>query len=343
MRIFGPILSRIMICLCSVYCCFANSDKDIFISRYAAAVVPHRVLVVPLVEAGMVEFCHDGEGRVARDTLLVRVNEKELALEEAELRNQQRQNRVKAEENLLQLRRKKEELEFIMAQPDSRRKFMEARFRAQADERALELLAEQIAVQEAQVKLANEKLQQAFDKRSEPRRLRMPFDGRVQYHMTPGTGEEREVRITQTGPLLSVMDDSRMYIAISPGEAEVVKLPPQRLKARLDLGGGQYLEGAWSHNRVEMRNNKETLVYFFALPDEVRESACAMVGANTVGELLYCAGENEQLLNLHKMELVRKAGEQPFETWEELVKTLYPGYEIVFTGETHICLRRTEK
>lgn len=319
---------------------FSSATDTHYISRYAAAVVPQQMLTVPLSEPGVVEFCHKGEGRVEKGTLLVRVNAAELALEEAELKNQQRQNKATAEESLLKLRRQKEELEFIMAQPAGRRQFMEARFKTQADERALALLNEQIAVQEERVRISNEKLQQAFDKKKETREVRMPFSGRVQFHINPPAGEERTMPVAQTGPLLTAVDDGQLYVAVTPQEAEVVKLPPERLLLKLDLGGGKFLEAAWHHKKVEQRNRQETLVYYFALAEPDRAQAWEMVGANTVAELHYLAAEGEDLLYLHKHELTREAGERSFESWEELVAALRPGYEIVFTGETHICLRK---
>ncbi len=322
--------------LCS---CACASDAH-YISRYAAAVVPQQMLTVPLQEPGGVEFCHKGEGRIEKGTLLVRVNAKELALEEADLRNQQRQNKASAEEQLLKLRRQKEELEFIMAQPADRRQFMEARFKTQADERALALLNEQIAVQEERVRISNEKLQQAFDKKKETREVRMPFDGRVQYHISPPAGEENTMPVAQTGPLLTAVDDAQLYVAVTPQEAEVVKLPPERLVLKLDLGGGKFFDARWHHKKVEQRNRQETLVYYFALSESDREQAWDMVGANTVAELHYLAQEGEDVLYLHKHELASAAGTRVFESWEELVAALRPEYEIVFTGETHICLRK---
>ncbi len=219
------------------------------------------------------------------------------------------------------------------------RQFMEARFKTQADERALALLNEQIAVQEERVRISNEKLQQAFDKK-ETREVRMPFDGRVQYHISPPAGEENTMPVAQTGPLLTAVDDAQLYVAVTPQEAEVVKLPPERLVLKLDLGGGKFFEARWHHKKVEQRNRQETLVYYFALSESDREQAWDMVGANTVAELHYQVAEGEEVLYLHKHELASSAGTRAFESWEELVAALRPEYEIVFTGETHICLKK---
>ena len=329
-------LALLLLSACSV----AAAVQEHYIGRYPAAVVPKRMLTVPLNKPGMVEFCYTETDRVSKGTLLVKINPEELALQEAEMLNQQKQNNVKDAEALLQLRRQKEELEFIMAQPASSRKFMESRFRTQADQRALDLLNERIAVQEEATRIANAKLQRAFDKVKEEQLISMPFDGRVQYHVSPGEGDEKSLLVTQTGPLLTVVDDSMLYIAITPEESSIVKLPPEQLQLRIELGGGLSLCAPWHHKKVEMRNRKESLVYYFAIPTDDREQAWEQVGANLVAELHYSAAEGEELLSVHKAELAAQADKRPFETWEELVAALLPDYRILFVGETHICLKK---
>ncbi len=101
----------------TLFLCAACCAEEYYITRLAAAVVPQRMLTVPLPQAGIAELCHRGEGRVAKDTLLVRLNREELALAEAKLKHHQEKNSLAAEEALLQLRRKKEEIEFILSQP----------------------------------------------------------------------------------------------------------------------------------------------------------------------------------------------------------------------------------
>ncbi|MBQ8479569.1 MAG: hypothetical protein IJ503_04185 [Akkermansia sp.] len=325
-----PLISTTLL-LCAACCA-----EEYYITRLAAAVVPQRMLTVPLPQAGIAELCHRGEGRVAKDTLLVRLNREELALAEAKLKHHQEKNSLAAEEALLQLRRKKEEIEFILSQPKEQLPFMEGRFKTKADKRALDLLDKKIAAQKEELRLMNEELRQAFDKRRAESELRMPFDGRVQYHID--FGESKEMLIASTGPLFTVVDDSQLYVAITPGEAELVKLPPEKLKAKLELGGGQYLQATWHHKRVEERNNRETLVYYFALSEQDKEKAWALIGAQTIAELHYTATEGEQVQYILKLDLAEEAGERPYETWEELVAELRPGWRIVFIGETHICL-----
>ena len=66
------------------------------------------------------------------------------------------------------------------------------------------------------------------------------------------------------------------------------------------------------------------------------------MGANLVAELHYKPAEGENLQNVHKAELAAEAGNTTYETWAELVAALRPGFEILFIGETHICLRKID-
>lgn len=317
--------------------CLEAIGAEHYISRTSAAVVPERIQTLPLIDPGMVEICHREEGHVAKGTLLVKINANELAYEEAEMKNLQRQNAALAEETILQLKRKKEELEFILSQPAERRAFMEERFKMQADKNAIKILNEKIEIQKETLRLSNLKLQQAFDKRCKTRLIYMPFDGRIQYHINI-SDEKGEQLIPQTGPLLTAVDDSILYIAISPENAELVNLPPQKLILKLELGGGDYLHADWHHKKVEVRNNRETLIYYFAVAEKNKKVAWNLLGTSTIAKLYYKTSDNENVQYIHKTELAKEAGETPFETWEELVKSLRPGYKILFTGETHIGL-----
>ena len=73
----------------SGYACAGATWKEaslLPISRHPAKVVPRRVLPVTPDMAGEVEVIHRSEGRVKKDTLLLRINPEELALDEQELR-----------------------------------------------------------------------------------------------------------------------------------------------------------------------------------------------------------------------------------------------------------------
>lgn len=319
-----------------------TAADEYYIARYATAVVPHRVQTMPLTPGTYIKICHSGNGIIPKGTLLAKINAEDLALAEEEMRHQQRKNNINAEEALLKLRRQKEELEFIMAQPNERRKFMEARFNTQADRRALDLLNEQIALQEEATRIANTKLQKSFDKEKASHEIKMPFDGKVQFHITPPANKEEHFLATQSGLLLSAVDDSHLFMAISPEESSVVNIPAEQLQLKLVDNSGKGIKAEWHHRKIENKGRSEKLIYYFVIGEADKEKAWSLMGANLVAELHYKPAEGENLQNVHKAELAAEAGNTTYETWAELVAALRPGFEILFIGETHICLRKID-
>ncbi|MBR1982074.1 MAG: hypothetical protein IKA23_04915 [Akkermansia sp.] len=101
-----------------------HEQPPLRISRHPAKVVPRRVLPITPDMAGEVEVVHRAEGRVKKDTLLLRINPEELALDEQELHQQLERNNLTAETEILQLVRQKEELEFISKLPPERRMYV---------------------------------------------------------------------------------------------------------------------------------------------------------------------------------------------------------------------------
>ena len=122
-----------------------HEQQPLRVSCHPAKVVPRRVLPITPDMAGEVEVVHRAEGRVKKDTLLLRINPEELALDEQELHQQLERNNLTAETEILQLVRQKEELEFISKLPPERRMYVVQHLKAEVDERAMALLERKIA------------------------------------------------------------------------------------------------------------------------------------------------------------------------------------------------------
>ena len=113
-----------------------------------------------------------------------------------------------------------------------------------------------------------------------------------------------------------------------------------RLSVLLEMGGGRTLSAPWSHSKVQKGDRGENMVYYFTVPDKMRGRVWSLVGANLVAHLRYRPEEGSVYVS--KAELAQEAGERRFESWEELLAALRPGYAIVFNGETHLCLRKID-
>ncbi len=314
-------------------------EQFLRISRHPAKVVPRRVLPITPDMAGEVEVIHRAEGRVKKDTLLLRINPEELALDEQELHQQMERNNLAAETEILQLVRQKEELEFISKLPPERRMYVVQHLKADVDKRALDLLERKIAVTRENARLSNERLQKAFEKKRKLREITMPFDGRIQYHFA--MPEEGQTALVGTNnPAVTIADDSVLYVVVNMTDPALSRLEASRLSVLLEMGGGRTLIAPWSHSKVQKGDRGETMVYYFTVPDKMRGRVWSQVGANLVAHLRYRAETDDVYVS--KSELAQEAGERRFESWEELLAALRPGYAMVFNGETHLCLKRTK-
>lgn len=321
--------------LIGVILCQTSLGSDLYVTRLGAKVVPERVVAISADEAGEVEICWRGKGLVKAGTLLARLNPETLALEEEGLELEIAQGKLEADNEILQLTRQKEELEFIAALPEKKRLYVAQHLEATADSRALALLEQKIEIARQRALLQEKKLRESFARKTALRCIRMPFDGRVQYHLTIPPEGERAL-VTSGAPVLTVADDASLYIAVEITDPALIHLEAHRLTARLELGKGEDLRAGWVHKRIEKSNQTEATVYYFRVPEERREQAWELLGSNiAVG--LWCRGEDDWLYE-EKTALAREAGKRPFETWEELAAALRPGYAIVFSGETHLCL-----
>lgn len=331
-----PIPTVACLALLGLSCWEGCRAEPLFITRLGGKVAPERVVTAAADEAGDIEVCWRGSGHVEKGTLLARVNPDAHALEEAELELQIAQLKLEADNEVLQLMRQKEEMEFIASLPSQQRPYISQRLETPPDERALALLEEKIRLVRERFHLQEQKARETFAKKAALRLIRMPFSGRVQFHLTPPP-EGQRAPIAAGAPVLTAADDSSLYIACLLADPALTHLDPSRLSVRLEGGGGETLHAAWSHKRVEKQGQSEALVYYFLVPISQAEHAWNLLGSNIVVEL-WCQGD-EGWLYEEKAALALEAGDKSFETWEELTAALRPGYAIVFSGETHLALR----
>ena len=236
-----------------------HEQQHLRISRHPAKVVPRRVLPITPDMAGEVEVIHRAEGRVKKDTLLLRINPEELSLDEQELHQQIERNKLTAETEILQLVRQKEELEFISKLPPERRMYVVQHLKADVDDRALALLERKIAVTRENARISNERLQKAFEKKRKLREITMPFDGRIQYHFA--MPEEGQTALVGTNnPVVTIADDSVLYVVLNMTDPALSRLEASRLSVLLEMGGGRTLSAPWSHSKVQKGDRGETMI-----------------------------------------------------------------------------------
>ncbi len=331
---------NILLCFCLVSSA-AQAQRDVYVSRHAVKVLPARILSIPAPESGEIRIHSFGKGRVAEGTLLAVLNEELLNMDERELGLTLRQQRIERDKALYKLQKQKEELEFLRKLPEARREFAQERMKTRVDEQMLVAIDEEIELLHERYRLSENKAQQVFDKRREACTLRMPFDGRLQYHISLPGEEGGSVPVAASTPVVTVVDDSAIYVAMLATDPVWSRLEHGRLHLSIDLGGGEKLCARWHHMKVEKGERDEALFYYFLVPEAEKERAFLLIGSNIVAELFYEA--EESWLYERKSKLAMEAGPTPIETWEKLIEALRPGYEVVFIGETHICLRKKDE
>ncbi len=336
-----PRIPSFLLLTASLVLGFADAGQDVYVSRHAARILPARIVSIPAPEAGEIKVHSFGKGRVEAGTLLAVLNEELLALEEEEGRLALRQQQIERDKALYKLQKHKEELEFLQKLPKERRAYAEERMQAQPDERMLAALDEEMELLHQRFRLAEAKAEQALNKKRQLCTLHMPFTGRLQYHIPLPEKEGDTVPVTTSVPVVTIVDDSAFYVVLTATDPTWSKLEHERLHLSIDLGSGDKLCARWHHQKVDKGERGEALFYYFLVPEAEKEKAFSLIGSNIVAELFLSA--EEDWLYEKKAALAMEAGSTPIETWEKLIETLRPQHDIVFIGETHICLKKKDE
>lgn len=324
-------------------CATVAHAEEYYVSQHRAKVVPNRIFAFAMPEAGTLDGFLRGREHAKRGELIGRINRERMDAEALSVELRIGASRLTKKKEILALVRQKEELEFLRNLSAEERSFV-GKKDVQADERAVALLAEQIELAEREMAAAEKQSREEFERKRELYDLKMPFDGRVQYHFSLPENPEEVLKLASGTPIATIADDSDYFVALNLTHPDLMRLPAKSLRVKLALGGNETLEAEYSHKRIEKNGNSEALVYFFRVPEKSRERAYELLGANCVARLFF---KSETALTvLNKADLVRGDSETPFASWEELIAATFPQTKIVFIGETSIgisCAEPTEK
>ncbi len=333
--------SWLVVGICAVLCLARMAvGAEYVISRSQAKLVPENHYTFTMPEGGEVEGWLAEVRTAHKGEVLLRINPKQLARDEADLHLRLERDRLTMEENLVELERQREELVFLLGLSRKQRQYLQ-KDSPKVDAKSLRMIDSKIALEKKRVESERQNALEAFEEKKKRYVVTMPFDGRFQYHFVLPQHVEEPVMRASSDPVVSVVDDSRMYIAVVMFDPDLIHIAPERLKARVHAGGGDVLEGSFAWQRVEKGREEPVLTYFFRLDDTRREEAARMIGANCVASLVYKV--DGPFLYKHKLDLIVQAMKSDYHSWEELVARLYPGYRIEFKGDTHLGLVPVEE
>lgn len=332
------IFRLIFICCCfgAVFCQGAAAGaKEYVISQCQAKIVPENNYTFTMPEGGEVEGWI-AEGQTARKgDVLLKINLRQLARDERNLQLRLERDHLVMEENLVELERQREELVFLLGLSQKQRLYLQ-KDSPKVNGKSLQILDKKIALEKERVEAEKQSSLSEFEEKKKRYIVAMPFDGKFQYHFILPPREGDPVMRSSSDPVVSVVDDSRMYIAVIMSDPDLIHIAPERLKARVHAGGGSVLAGEFAYQKVEKDREEPVLTYFFRLKDDMRDEASRMIGANCVASLSYEV--RGPFLYKHKLDLIVKAEKSDYHSWEELVARFYPGYRIEFKGDTHLGL-----
>lgn len=305
-----------------------------YVTRMPARIVPTKLRTLQLQEAGEGLIVHPEE-RAKKGDLIIRLNPESTELLKQEFDLECRRDEMKMQEEILQLKRKKEELEFVNSLPAGQRGYVQQKIETKGDARLIALLDEKIKFLQSLTQIEKEKKKIRLEQQLARTELRMPFDGLLHFHIPLPENSDDRVQLPSGEPLVTVVDDSELFVAVSVTDSELVHLPTEALSIRISDMGESTWSARWHHRALEKNDRAQSLVYYFSVPAELKAYFWTLVGANLVAEVFY---EGEGITYVRKDELAARAQGMVFETWEDVVKAVYPGFRLFFCGETHLAL-----
>lgn len=334
-------LSKFFILSC--LCVSALGEESLLpLGDYPAQIVPEQVRPFPVPEKGEATNLVDISQRIAKDTLIGVVNQDEIVRQEEELETALKREKLAKKDEILKLTRQKEEIEFILRLPSEERRFATQGGSADPDKRALAHLKEQIELSQQELVQLEPRKRLDFKKKKDTFVIKMPFEGRLQYHFTVPENLTQPCYVDPSQPFATACDDSAFYITIRINNSEISQMNGELFKVTVNVPGGEQLEANFSHKRIEKvgggGGGQETLVFFFKLPSNERERMYDMLGANLQAKLFFKAPEGT--LAIEKVSLAARKEARSTTSWEQLIDICYPGYALVLAGERHLILQK---
>lgn len=316
----------------------APEGDIVFLGKYAAEVVPEQSRSISLPEQGIVTDLVDPKGRLAKDTVVARVNADQIALKEQETELAILRERVAKKDEIRKLEKQKAELQFYSSLPPEQRKYQTKPGDFEPTAEALSDLDERIALARRELTCGEERKRQDFQKTLDTFVVRMPYDGRLQYHFSLPEEKGAPVKLDVGQPFISVCNDSAFYVTMTIPQTEITQLPPEKLSIEIVLPENKTLRGTFSRRRVEQANSGTKLVYFFKIPKEDDELAYSMLGSNPTARLYFAGGDDVSLVSKQELALDPRAKEAA--EWAELAAMVYPDCTVVVVAEDAVVLRK---
>ncbi len=313
--------------------------EPVVVGKFSAKIVPERVGVLNLPDRGTVTDLVDATDRLKAGTVVAVLNKERTETEREDMELQIARERINKKDEVQKLRAQRRKVSFYTSlSPSERRYNTDFKGEEPPTPETLSDIDERISLLERELATMERRKRMEFDRKHEPLTLRMPFDGRLQYHITLPEDLSQPLEYAENSRVFAtVCDDSAFYITLNVGDSDLSLLKEQNFSTTVTLPGGEKMHGTYSHRRVERANHGgDMLVYFFKVPADMHETAYNMLGSNTNAILTYEAGDD--VIHISKAELVARPEAASAENWEELINITHPGYGILLVGQRELIL-----
>ena len=316
----------------------APEGDTVFLGKYGAEIVPEQMRSITLPEQGVVTDLVDASGRITKDTVVARVNADQIALKEQETEISILRERVSKKDEIRKLEKQKAELQFYSSLPQEQRKYQTKPGDAEPTAEALADLDERIALARRELTCGEERKRQDFQKTIDTFVVRMPYNGRLQYHFSLPEEQGAPVKLDVGQPFISVCNDAAFYITMPIPQTEITQLPAEKLSVEIALPENKTLRGMFARRRVEQSSGGTKLVYFFRIPKEDDELAYSMLGSSPTARLFFSGGSGVSLVGKKELALDPRAKDAT--EWAELAAMVYPDCTVVVVAEDAVVLRK---
>lgn len=319
-----------------------GEESAVLLGKYRAEIVPEQVRSITLPEQGVVTGLVPEKGRLAKGTVIARVNADQIELKQQETENSILRDRVAKKDEIRKFEKQRSELEFYSSLPSEQRKYATKPGDFEPTAQALADLDERIALAERELKSGEERKRMDFQKMMDTFIVKMPFDGRLQYHFTLPEDLSTPVELDLGKPFITVCNDAAFYIAVSIAQTEITQLPPENLSVEIALPEGKALCGAYARRRVEPSNGNQgaILTYFFKIPQEDSDLAYSMIGSTPAAKVWYRGSSGVILVDKKRLALDPRARNTT--EWSELAELVYPDCSVIVVAEDLIILRKKQ-
>ncbi len=320
--------------------CCPLAAEPVLVGKFPAKIVPEQLSVLTLPEQGLISDVAEA-GHLEAGAVIAIVNKQRTEEEREDMEFALAKARITQRDELRQLKQQREKLLFYLNLNADERRYAADTLgeEEKPTQESLRDIDERIALSQRELDTMEKRKRSEFERTHEPKTLRMPFKGRLQYNVN--LPEDRSEPFELKGMLQSfatACDDSSYYVTIGIARSDLSLLPEKKFSVQVDLPEGKKLHGTYAYRRVEQaRADRDMLVYFFRLPAEDSETAYGMLGSNTTAILYYESDEN--LRRVRKAELAAHPVAGECESWPELVGRVYPGAVVVIVGDRDLVIR----